>query len=217
MTAYATREDVYLHGLPRGSLVGNARAIASVDVASNRIQVDGHGCSTGTPIQFACDEGGALPSPIAINVVYYARPVADSDSLLEIASTPTGSAIDLTSSGTGPARIVMTIAPLLDALCETYSRWVDSVCIGHYVPFASPYPAWVTHVVAVRTAAHAARVLGLGAQGERLFAAEESVISDAMRLGKGVPLRDANATAPANRAAYAVAKSAVDASKGTLP
>jgi hypothetical protein len=60
-------------------------------------------------------------------------------------------------------------------------------------------------------------VLGLGAQGERLFAAEESVISDAMRLGKGVPLRDANATAPANRSAYAVAKSAVDASKGTLP
>jgi len=38
-----------------------------------------------------------------------------------------------------------------------------------------------------------------------------------MRLGKGVPLRDANATAPANRSAYAVAKSAVDSSKGTLP
>jgi hypothetical protein len=205
--SYATREDAYKHGLPRGSLAQRPRVVASVDAVLNRIEVEGHGCELDTAIQFAVNEGGALPAPLSASVIYYARPVAGSDSLLEIAATIGGSAIDVTNEGTDPIRLIIPIGPLLDALRETYSRWLDSICIDHEVPFAAPYPAWATHIVAVRVAAQAARALGLGTQGDRLFDAEEQVIKDAMRLAQGTPLRDSTATSPSNLAVFGSAGS----------
>lgn len=197
--AYATRDDVYRQGVPRGALVSPARVVSSVDVSANRLEIEGHGCSLDTPIQFQIDDGGAVPAPLTTSAVYYARPVTDSESLLEVAATAGGAAIDLTSSGEN-VRLLVPLGPMLDDLLEVYSRWVDSQLIGHEVPLESPFPKWVTHAVAVRTAAHAARVLGLGSQGDMLFVAEQQVIRDVLSLAKGTPIRDADATTSANMA-----------------
>lgn len=200
MVAYATREDVYKHGLPRGAVIGRARPVASVDAASNRLALEGHGLSTDTAIQFVADDGGSLPTPLSAATVYYARPVSGSDSLFEVAASEGGAAVDLTTAGTLPFSMLVPVGPQLDALLEVYSRWVDGKAIGHEVPFTSPYPAWVTHAVAVRAAAHAARVAGLGGQAERLFEAETMLLRDIDAMAKGVPLRDAAATERRNLA-----------------
>jgi hypothetical protein len=217
MTVYATRDDVYRQGVPRGALVSRGRFVESVDVSTNTLEVEGHGLDSGTPCQVRSDAGGGLPSPLSASVVYYALPVSGSDSLLQLSATEGGAAIDLTTTGAAPFVLFVPLAPMLDDLIEVYSRWLDSLAIGHAVPFSAPVPAWVRHCVAVRTAAHAARVLGLGTQAEQIFEAERMAISDAMRLAKGPPLRDASATAPANRAVYAVAGSALDSARESIP
>lgn len=192
MVAYARREDVYLRGLPRGSLAARPRVVASVDVASNRLEIEGHGCELDTQVQLRTDGDGELPAPLSPSTVYFARPVSGSDSLLELAATAGGAAIDLTTAGADPIMLLLPIGPLLDALSESYSRWIDSLCPAHAVPFETP-PAWVTQIVATRTAAQAARALGLGAQADGIFTAETQAIADAMRLATGIPLRDAAA------------------------
>jgi hypothetical protein len=96
--------------------------------------------------------------------------------------------------------LVVPIGPQMDALLETFSRWLDTMLPGHTVPLVAPYPRWATYVVAVRTAAALARALGMGASGERIYEAEREAIADAQRLTRGVPLRDATATADSNLA-----------------
>jgi len=199
MAAYATRADVYNYGLPRGSRYLHARAVSSVNVSSNAIVVDGHGCDLDTTIQFDVDPGGTLAAPLVSGTLYFARPVAGLDGHLQVAATAGGPAIDLTSSGEN-MRLIVPIGPQMDAILETFSRWVDSMAIGHTVPFESPYPEWVKYVVAVRTAAALARALGLGTSADRILEAERDAIADAARLARGVPLRDGAATAEANLA-----------------
>lgn len=217
MTVYATRDDVYRQGVPRGALVSRGRVVESVDVSANVLELEGHGLEEGTPVQLRAGDGGSLPAPLSPSTVYFASPVADSDSLLALSATAGGSVIDLTSAGAPPFMLTIPLGPMLDDLLEVYSRWLDSLLVAHEVPLTPPVPAWVRHCVAIRTAAHAARVLGLGTQAEQIFEAERMAISDAMRLGKGTPMRDAAATGPANRATYAVAGSALDSARETIP
>lgn len=217
MVAYATREDVYQQGLPRGALIGRARAVASADPSSNRFTAEGHGLVMDTPVQFVAEDGGALPTGVTTATVYYARPVADSDSLFEVSATEGGAAVDISTTGTQPFGLIVPIGPAMDQLLETYSRWLDGKCIAHEVPFESPFPAVATHIVAVRTAAHAARIAGLGAQGDRLYEAETILLRDVDAMVRGVPLRDEAATAPANLSRYAVAGCAIDDNRGALP
>lgn len=199
MVAYATRADVYNYGLPRGSLYLHARAVASVNVSSNVLVVDGHGCDVNTPIQFDSDMGGSLAAPLVAGVLYYALPVTGIDTHLQVAATVDGAPIDLGDAGEN-MRLIVPIGPQMDALLETFSRWVDSMMIGHTVPLSSPFPDWVRYVVAVRTAAALARALGLGSSADRILEAERDAIADAARLARGVPLRDGAATAEANLA-----------------
>ena len=215
--SYATRDDVYRQGVPRGALVSRGRVVGAVDTSANTLELEGHGLEAGTAVQFRADSGGSLPSPLSASGVYYALPVSGSDSLFRLEASVGGGAIDITSGGASPFMLVVPLGPSLDALLEVYSRWVDSLVIAHTVPFVAPYPAWVRHCVAVRTAAQAARMLGLGSQAEQIFEAERMAIADAMRLAKGPPTRDAAATSPANRAQYAVAGSALDSARDVLP
>lgn len=203
MVAYATVEDVYLQGLPRGSAGQGARWIASVDTSTNRLEVGNHGFGANTPVQFQTKGDAVLPAPLVPHVVYFVRLVAGSDSFFEVSLTEDGAAIDLTTEGSGAFAVYTSVTRSIEALLETYSRWFDGKLVGHHVPLTPPYPAVATHVVAVRTAAHVARILGLGKDGERLYEAEALLLSDIPALARGVPLRDANATASANSAVFA--------------
>lgn len=213
--AYAKRSDVF-QGFPAGALSAPARPIASVDVATNRIEVQGHACAAGTPVQFQVDRLGVLPAPFAVSTVYFAKPVEPSDSLLEVSATLNGPSVDITTVGVGSFKLFVPIGPLIDVLCLVYSRWFDGKLIGHEVPLTPPFPVEATHIVAVRVRAHAARMLGLGAQGEQFFAAEELVLRDVAALVNGVKLRDRAATGPANLA-VAASGSAIPFCQESIP
>lgn len=201
MTSYCSPEDVYVHGIPRGSLVSRGRLVGSVDIGANTLELEGHGLEVGAACQLRAADGGALPSPLSASAVYYALPVSGSDSLLQLSATEGGAAIDLTSSGVAPILLVVSLRPQLERSIEVYSRWADSLCIDQNVPFESDsIPMWVRHLVAKRVAADMARTLGLGSQAEQIFEAERQAILDGQRLARGGVLRDASAASPTNLA-----------------
>lgn len=199
MAAYCEDEDVYLAGLPRGSLGQRARDVASLDASSNRLEVSGNALALNTPIQFQVDDGGSFPPELNASTVYYAKPVADSDSLIEVSATVDGAAIDFTGAGE-LLRLFVPIGPTLAHLREVYSRWLDGKLVGHQVPVTAPYHPVLTHIVAVRTGATAARMVGLGAQGDRLYELETELLKDVAALIAGVPLRGDSTLSPANLA-----------------
>lgn len=194
MVAYATREDVYLAGLPRGSVGQRARAVASVDATANTLEVAGHGLAEETPVQLQVDASSTLPAPLSASTVYYAKLVTDSDSLLQLAATPGGAAINLTNVGAGSLRLFVPIGQVMDRQLEVYSRWFDGKAIAHGVPFESPYPIEATNSVAIRTGAHVARLIGLGREGEKLYEQEALLLRDIDPLVRGMRIRDAAVT-----------------------
>lgn len=201
MTLYCSREDVYVHGIPRGALVSRGRLVGAVDVSANTLELEGHGLETGAALQLRAGDGGALPAPLTSSAVYYALPVTGSESLLQLSTTEGGSALDLTSAGAAPILLVVSLMPQLDRSIEVYSRWFDAICIDQQVPFeAGSVPMWARHIVAKRVAADMARTLGLGSQAEQIFEAERQAILDGQRLARGGVLRDASAASPTNLA-----------------
>lgn len=214
MASYASRADVYLLGVPEGTLVKPARALARVVAASDRFELEGHGFALDTPVQFGVGEFGALPGGLSLATVYYAKPVADSESLFQVAATEGGAAVAITSEGLD-VTVFAPLGPTLDALLELYSRWFDGKAVGHLVPFEEPYPVQARHAVAVRTAAEASRKLRLGAQAAGVFASESFLLADIVGMVKGIPLRDSAATAGANLATGRSAS--IPQQQGTIP
>ncbi len=198
MVAYATSSDVYGIGVPPGALSFPARLVEAADATGNTLELNGHALATDTAIQFTADDDGLLPAPLALATVYYARPVAGSDSLLQVAATAGGAAINLTTAGTAPFRLVRSVAASIASECDSHSRWVDSLLTGHVVPLTAPYPAWVVAVVAKRAARSLIRMLGLGGL-QHVIDEADSVERDVLRMARsGLSLRDSAATASAN-------------------
>jgi hypothetical protein len=195
---YATEADVY-RAAPPGTLEYGARAVASVDVTSNRLEVAGHACGLDMPVQLGVDGLALLPAPLSSSAVYYVRPVDGSSSLLELAATPGGAAIDITTPGSGSIRFIVQVSLLLSSLRETYSRAVEDMVIAHEVPFTAPYPPQAVNYVAIMTAWQAAIALGRGGQADRLKELKEEAVIVALRWAKGQPMRT-GATGPANLA-----------------
>lgn len=211
MVAYATRDDVYRVGVPRGSLVNPARSIASVNTTANSLELDDHGFALDREVQFVVDEGGALPSPLVAGTVYFAIPVSGSESTFKVAATAGGAAIDLTTAGTDSFGVLASLGPEIDREIAQHSEWFSEVVIGTAQPLESPYPEWVVAVVAKLTAASLVRRLGLSKYQGIVDEATEAR-NDAIRMGgSGKPLRTVNR--PTN---LAVAASAADPDRGTI-
>lgn len=215
MVSYATRADLHAHGLPRGVLVEPARVVESADATSNRLTLEAHGLETDQAIQFRAHDGGALPSPLTATTVYYARPVSGSESLLEVAATAGGAAVDITTAGIAPFSLVVSLQPAIDAAIEYCSRYVDRHIIQHGVPLESPYPAEVVAIVAKLAAAELLRRLGMSIpvieEGARIARGELQTFA------KGVPLRDERAPSTNNLAAYYPMVSQRDDGSGMIP
>lgn len=202
--AYATRKDVYRYGLSRGTIGTPARLCDSASISAETITLDDHGFEDDDEILFRASDGGSLPSPLTSSTVYYAKRV--SDSTFQVAATAGGAAVNLTS--TGDAFFVSTALPIDDVL-EFYSRFVDAFLPAHAVPLESPYPIVVTAIVA-ELAARKLQLLS-GQTSESMAAVEVAAKAQLERWAKGLPLRDANATAATNKAVTAtVGSSAAD-------
>lgn len=198
MAVYAQRADLYSHGLPRGLLVEERRLITSVDVPTSTLMLGQHGLSTDQLIELVVDEGGALPSPLTAGTAYYAQPVASSESLLRLATSPGGIPVVLTDSGSGTFGLFVPINSTIDACLEYVSRKIDRHLIAHQVQLTPPYPVEVVGICAKI----AARELleRLGRASDMIAAAAERAEGELPFLARGVPLRDAAATPAANLA-----------------
>lgn len=189
---YCSRADLYKFGLPRGVL-GTKGDIVEASIAStDTLTFDGHGFETDTPVMLRAAEGGTLSAPLVASTIYYAIRV--SDATFKVAATAGGAVINLTTDGT--SMIVST--PLdFDDVIEAYSRWVDGF-VPHIVPFvAGSIPIMVKMVVAELSAK---KLLALaGHSSELVDAAVVTATAQLERWAKGVPVRDALATASSNR------------------
>lgn len=196
MTAYATARDLYTYGLRRGVLVNAGREVASSLASTNVLTLDGHLFETDDQVTLRAVDGSedaVLSAPLVAGTVYYA--IRLTDSTFSLALTAGGGAIDLSSNGSS----MMVKAELpIDELLEAYSRFVDDFIPAHLVPLESPYPVTVVRIVCELTAA---KLLSLAGQSSvSMTEAEVGAKAQLERWSKGIPIRDASATASANLA-----------------
>lgn len=190
---YATRADLYRYGLPRGLLANPGRLCASASSLTDLFELDGHGFETDMPLLFRAEEGGELPDPVVHGVTYYAIPVTDSTFM--VSDAVSGAALDLVTSGVS---VVVSTALPIDEVLEFYSRFADGFLPAHLVPLTAPYPITVTALVAELSAK---KLLLIARQSSAsMTEMEVSAKAQLTRWAKGIPLRDADATASANLA-----------------
>jgi hypothetical protein len=204
--AYATVEDIYRYGLPRGLLSNPARLVHAVRPAQDTVELDGHGIATGTPLRFRAEEGGTLPAPLTDGATYYGIRV--DDARFQVAAAPAGPAIDFTTAGT-LVLVWSPIEPLIEAELERYSRIADTYLPAHAVPLVAPFPSFIVGCVAKLAAASLLEICGQSSELVQASATETR--RELARLAKGIPLRDERATPPAN---LAVGKNVVTPSGG---
>jgi hypothetical protein len=193
MVAYAEITDLYRQGFPRGLLANPGRSVAEVSATTNLLTLDGHGFADDDELLFRVEDGGEMPAPLVAGTTYYA--IASSDSTFQVALTAGGAAVDLTTPGESVV-VSTSLDPAVAATLEHYSRLADTYLIGHEVPLTAPYPAVVVGFVAKLAAAALLELMGQASEQVRRTA--EKVEAEFKRLAKGIPLRDAAATASAN-------------------
>ena len=177
--------------MPRGSLGLSSQLLDSSLAATSTMTLNGHGLVAGDAIIFRATDGGTLSSPLVYGTTYYALPVNDAQ--FQVSATPTGGPITLTTDGVS---MMVAIALPIDDVLEFYARWIDHFMPAHVVPFTSPYPVMV---VAINAELAAKKLMQIaGHDSVTVDAAELAAKAMLERFAKGLPLRDAAATAPAN-------------------
>lgn len=194
MVSIATIQDLYRLA-PAGALVSRAVPIASVDVANNTLEVEGHGLDDGTAVMIATSLG-TLPEPLSSAVVYYAKTVAFggggvSPSHFQLSATDGGAAINLLTSGDGDLRLVTSDHTMFAAVLEAKTRWFYATLKSELPAEGSgPFPSWAVDAVATMALASIVRRRGMGNVGGLITDADE-VRNDVIRMGSsGARLRD---------------------------
>jgi hypothetical protein len=194
--AYSAVADLHAFGLPRGALPNPARLAASVLASTDAFTLDEHGFSTDDPITLRAEAGGSLPSPLVASTTYYTIPLTAST--FRVAAAAAGAAINLTTDG---ARVLVIAPAPVDQAIAWADRMIDESCPGHLVPFTDPVPDIVRMTSAELAAGKLLAMRGAASKslGDMVDAAQKRLA----RWAKGVPIRDANATASANLAVSA--------------
>jgi len=195
---YATRADVYKHGLPRGGL-GSARGriVAASTAATDVLELDEHGLDDGVALVLRAQEGGTVSAPLVDGGTVYA--IRLTDSTFKVAASKAdalaGIPINLTTDGAS----MIAIVPIdWDAVLERYSRWFDGCLPAHAVPLPAPYPIEVTAIVAEVSGAKIQWLSGVTSISMREV--ELSAKAQAERFAAGLPMRDVNVTTATNLA-----------------
>ena len=150
-----------------------------------------HGFSTGDEVVFRASEGGSVPAPLLSGVTYFVLYL--NDFTFQVSAALNGDPITLTSDGV--SLLVATPLPFCQVL-QFYSRFADAFMPAHLVPFTAPYPITVVAIVAELSSKKLQQLAG----HESASVAEFELAAKAQleRWAKGLPLRDVNATPPAN-------------------
>jgi len=204
---YCSDEDVY-RVVPASVLTRAALLVSSVDTSADALVVDGHGLAEDDPFELALQDGGTIATPLVVGTVYYAAPVTDSDTRIQVRATPGGSAINITAAGSG-LLLKPSIKPSLKQFRRAYSRWVEDRLPAHAVPLEAGidgrYPDVVRSVVA--TLAAEAQLEALGQTSESLTRRADRVRRDAALMLAGLPSRDPRVTTESTNVAMGGAPS----------
>jgi hypothetical protein len=196
--AYCAASDLYDFGVPRGAAPNPGRLVSSVDATADTLALDVHGLDADSPVVFRAEAGGTMPAPLVAGTTYYAIPV--SEYAFQVAASPGGSAIDITTAG----ERVIAITPLPVAAAIAYaSRVIDEHLPAHAVPLADPVP----EIVKI-TAAEIAAVKLVGTRGATGKSLAETIDAAYKRLDswlRGQPIRGANVPPRTNLATSATA------------
>jgi len=216
VTVYATRRDLYRYGLPRGTLGGQGRLVATSLASNDTLELEDHGFETNDEVLVRAVEGGTLSAPLVEGTTYYV--IRLTSSTFKLAATAGGAAINLTTDG--ESMLVTTALPF-DEVLEFYSRFVDAFLPAHLVPLIPDDDGNFPIVVTAHVAELAAKKLQVlsGVASVSISEAELAAKAQLERWAKGIPLRDSRATASANLAIKSTATS-VDPrgwGTGTIP
>jgi len=209
---YCSRGDVN-ELVSAGEIEGSSRIAASATAATDTITLNGHGLETDSQVMVRAAEGGTLPSPLTEDTVYYA--IRISNAKFKLAATEGGAAINLTTDGSG--ELVVIREPPYDVVIEEWSRWADSF-LPHQAPLEPPIHPLVRRLVAKLSAYELFRLDGK--RSESFESVKLDAVKSFERLGNGVPLRGAAATASSNLAVTSSSSATSDPrgwGSGTLP
>jgi hypothetical protein len=188
---YCSVEDVFRFAQTAGALVRRALEVDSVDTTADVLTIGGHGCSKDDPVEFRIQPGGTLAAPLSASTVYYAKPVTDSDDLLQIAATVGGAAINLTTTGAG-FDMVPSIRPTIHACIRSACRWIDQRIPEAATPLNPDenglYPDIVRQMAAVLSCEMALVVLGQ--MSTQVSECADRMRADAKLMLAGLPLPD---------------------------
>ena len=205
---YATRSDVYAHGLPRGGL-GSApgRIVAASTASTDVLELDAHGLEDGTPLVLRATEGGSVSSPLVDGGTVYA--IRLTENTFKVAASKAdalaGIPINLTSDGVS---MVAIVAIDWELVLERYSRWFDGHLPAHAVPLKAPYPIEATAIVAEVSGAKIQWLSGVTSISMR--DAELSAKAQAERFAAGLPMRDGRVATHTNLAVVGSASGTTD-------
>lgn len=196
---YCSDDDVFTLGLDARAFEVRARKFDDVDAASGTIRLKAHGLTAEDVVVFEVTTGGTLPTGESAYVPRY--PLIVSFDLLQLAATPSGTALTWADGGEG---WLLAVDPLrrIQAHAEAVTATIDQKLVAHATPIqvdpiTGKYPM-VLRALAARMTARAA-VTSLQAENpryksavDRLLAQEE--FDNAMLDGfekNGIPIRPA--------------------------
>jgi hypothetical protein len=171
----------------------SARLVESALAATDVLTLDGHGLETNDRVLVRATDGGELPAPLAEGTTYFA--IRLTESTFQLAAAADGPAIDLTTDGVS---VVVAVPLPFDDVLEFYSRFVDPYIPAHMTPLEAPIP--IVGVGTVATLAAKRLQILAGHTSESMTELEAGAQKLLERWSKGIPLRDAAATASANLA-----------------
>lgn len=216
---YCAPADLFTYGMPRGAVPNPGRLLSAVSVSADTLTLDVHGLAADDVFYVRAEAGGVLPSPLAEDVAYYARPLDEARFQVSLGPAP-APVIDITAAG--DAERVLVIVPLNPlGWIRWASRIIDDNLPAHVVPLVKVDAAGVRADEAgydsstgvypetvVMTCAELAIGKGLGFGGTSSKTLSQAVDFAQKRLARwaaGVPVRNAPRQAPANLAVSASA------------
>lgn len=178
--SYCTRADVVAL-LPSGGLNNPAR-VATGSSSGDYIESDQHGLAADAEVTFRGSSGGSVPAGLTAGTTYYAKIL--STSRFQVAATPGGSAINLTTDG---ENFVFWSELPWQAWIDWSASEINGYLPEHMVPVVAPYEQRL-----VTANAELAAKKGLQATGSAALDLGEEIrrIGDSIaRWAKGLPVR----------------------------
>lgn len=194
--------DLFDHGLPRGAVANAGRRVSLVDPAADALTLGEHCFFDGDVVRLRADANGSMPAGLTAGTAYYVKRL--DDARFQLAASSGGATIDFTTAGAN----VIVVTPInYEATCAWASEIIFDMVPAHAVPFTSPVPPILRNTAAELAATKIMQVTGSGAPVSLMKIYDEAR-KRVERWATGVPIRDANATEPANLAATGVSTTA---------